>query len=937
MAVTETLRALGGWGLTVRPTIPDELWNKIDYFSHVCIHVGQRVDPRVAGDSLLKSSRYTGVVRAISEKGDSRTIGGSGMAMWLGDADNKGDTIESLLTFTAETFANVIRALLPASGAVTEGTLFTLPSNTYSGTFQFQSPREAIDYLCQTKNAAWRVNGDATLDAGLESDLFVVNPKVVVLRKQGAQTVSSFDDMFLRALGGSLETARDVEDLTTRVLLMAQGSNGEFASATADAAPGVIPYVDLHGNNIKLTRIVQESETDDTNAVARAQLQLNRFLGTRDALTLSSANYDFNGDAHVGDYVYVYDPQIDLMDPANEILFRAQRMNPLKLQLTETSWPVVDGMSVFYRGQDGGWIDLTEYVVPENGDTTLVVGGYNRSLSDGGGGAFPVTPPETNTTVPGVPTWVTPFGGAVYQSPLSGETRAQAQLKWTNPNNTDSSPITDGDHWEIRYRTATAPLYPITHAQMAVYTHTQLAAMGTFAQPITYAQTEWETAYVPWGQLEYRLTELTPNMPYEAQIRAVDNGRPANIGAWSTLASWQAAKDTLPPTTPAAPDVAASLISVQVTHQLGKSTGGTFNLEPDLHHLEVHAQTEPLFEPTPETLLGKLMASWGMITGQIPVVGTFPIKETAAVYVKVVAVDETGNKSLPSPAASSTAELIDSLHVSEVSVSKLTAGVLTADFINAASIKTGETGARVELSYRGVQGYKADNTKALDWRSDSGLLEVIGDAGIRVTGGGNVEIVDGAVIIKNSNGDVIVEMGECADGRHGLQVYRDTGVRVARIGELASTGGEGIELINDLGQLVRVNTLAFGTEAASVSALASTTSTTFGDLPGSAGPFVTATVGNSGRAIVILGSWMVNPSNAQGTASLAINTATGGVILADNIKGVSGPTNNSTSASRAFFVTGLPAGSTDFLMKYRTNTGGVSVSFLDRHMVVIPY
>jgi hypothetical protein len=724
MAITETLRALGSWGVSIDPTIPDEVWKKIDYFDHVCIHVGRKVNPKVAGDSLLKSARYVGPIRTITENGEQRSLSGSGMASWLGDADDKGDVIEDLVTIAPGTsIPDTIRALLPTSGSIVEGTFNTMAGKTYSGTFQFMSPKSAIDYVLQTVDGAWRTNGDGTLDTGNEGDLFTVNPKVVVLRKKGAKTVASFDDMFLRSLGGTLETARDVEDLTTRVLLMAQGSGGAFASATADAPPGAIPYVDIHGNPVKFTRIVQESETDDTNADARAQLQLNRFLSTRDALTLSSAQYDINGDARVGDYLWVYDPEIDVQDYNNEIQFRGKRLNPFKLKLTESTWPITNKMSVFVRTQAGEWLDLSDYVNPENGTTTLVVGGYNRSLSEGSSGAFPVTPPDINTTIPGIPMWVEPFRSGIYQSPTSGETKANVDLEWTRPDNTDASTITDGDHWEIRYRTATSPLYPTTHAQMAFYTHTELAD-GTWGQPIHYDEIDWAVTMVPWESLRVRLGELTPSMPYEAQIRAVDNGKPANVGDWSDLTQFQVARDTLPPATPAAPEVAGSLIAIEVVHRLGRSDGGEFNLDRDLHHLEIHAGLETYFEPTPETLLGKMLASWGMISGEVPVVGTFPVKEVLAMYIKVVAVDLEGNKSLPSPAAVATAELVDDLHVANMSVSKLTAGRLTADVINAASIKTGETGARVEINYRGIQAFNEGNIETVDIDASDGSVHL---------------------------------------------------------------------------------------------------------------------------------------------------------------------------------------------------------------------
>jgi hypothetical protein len=935
MAITETLRGLGSWSLQLKPNIPDELWKDINYYGHIVIHTGKSPDPRIAGDSLLKSSRYTGVLRSISERPDMRAIGGLGMAMWLGDPDNKGDIVETLLNVSG-TFQAVINAVLAGYAAVTPGTIYNVAEN-YTGSFQFQSCREIIDYICQTVGAAWRVNGDATLDAGLESDLFVTDPKMIVVRKRNSsRTVASADDMFLRALSGSLETGRDVEDFTTRVLLMAQGSNGQFASATADIAPGLNPFLDLHGNPIKMTRIVQESETDPTNAEARAQLQLNRFSGTRDALTLSTVNYDIKGDAEVGDYIGVFDPAMGLVDATNEEIFRSERINPIHLKLTEISWPITRGMSAFYRSYLGAWHDLTEYVVYENGDTTLVVGGYNRALTEGGTGAFPVTPPEVDTTIPGPGEWDPPFLQSMYQSPITGESRSEVELKWFRPNNTDLTPMTDLSYYEIRYRTATTPLFPVTIQDVAPYELDELATVG---EPIQYAATEWQYARAPENVLKFRLQELTPGMAYEAQIRAVDSARPANLGAWSDVIEFQMSRDILPPATPAPPVIAANPMAVQMKHFLGRSDGGEFNLDRDLHHLELHGGTEPLFQPTNETLLGKTLANWGMITGQIPIVGSYQITSISPVYFKVVAVDESGNKSLPSSSVKVTAELISDQYVENLTVTKITAGTISADWIIGSYIRTGTQGARVEMSYAGIDGYDALGVKRLNWDADSGQLRVIGKGGIAVTGGGNVEITDGALIVYNAAGIKIVELGECADGRHGLQVYKDNGIRVARVGELESSVDEGIEFRSDVGTLVRASTLAFGVASAEVDTFESTTSSTYVNLA-TVGPFVTVEIGNSGRALVFVTCW-TNISDA-GLIAMSYDVAgPGGYFIAAvtqralyHTSSFGDPTKQ-IRATAMSLMTGLPAGNCTFQAKYRANSQGGGCS--QRQIMVYPY
>jgi len=924
MAITETLRALGSWGLNFKDSISDALWKTIDYFGHIAIVPGKRPGP--LDDSLLRTARYVGPVTRISDSSaDQRSIGGAGMALWLGDAEGKGDVFLTATTLSGD-FDDVIRAVLPPSGAVTEGTLFVTGETFGPSTFQYQTSRDIIDYICQTLgDHAWRVNGDATLDAGLESDLFVVNPKCVIARK-------GLDDMFLRGLAGLAETDRDVEDYTTHVALLAQGINGQFVTAEQQLTAGEIPFVDMHGNKVKRTRIIQESDTDATNAPARALLQLNRFKGTRDALTLSTGDYDIKGKAQVGDYIWAYDPTMDLVDINNEVIFRGQRINPFKLRLTETTWPVTNRMSVLYRAGNGEWLDLSRFVIPETGDTTLVVGGYNRSLTEGGSGTFPITLPDINSTIPGKTVWVLPWVQSQYQSPITGETKSEVEMRWTKPNNTDTSTMTDLAYYDIRYRQSASPLTDYTLEELDGLSD-QLSDLNTVDDPIVLSiEAQWQYAVAPAEVLRFRLQELTPGMTYEAQIRAVDNGKPPNFGEWSDVHQWQASRDIFPPATPAAPEVAANPAAVLITHRLGRADGGQFNMDRDLSHLEVHGSVDPLFTPEESTLIGKMTADWGHITGMIPAVASFQVLQQQPMHFKVVAVDQSGNRSNASVGAVATAELWDDAYIRNLTVDKVTAGTISAEWLIGGKITTGGTGARVDITSDGIKGYSALNQNLLRWSNLDGKLTV--------NGRGGIEINDGALTVKNSNGNVILEIGECLDGRHGVQVYKDNGARVTRIGELES-GSEGIEVVNDLGKLVRVSTLAFGTAASSVTAVQNRVGTTYGDLA-TVGPTLSVEVGNTLRMIVGVGAWCNNAGNNAAYASFDIAGPSGYFLPASFFRsvGVHGPGGSATAsgASKFFLIDGLTAVGTYFVtMKYTSLDATDTAQFSDRHLVVIPF
>ena len=741
MAVRQVLQALGDWDISLKSTTPPDLWDAITYFGHIAFIPG-RLDPAQYGDNLLTAARYVGVVRKRNNGGDDRRtraieqsfeLGGVGMAFWLGDDGDKGDVYETAVDINAASFANSIRALLPASGAIIEGTLTTV-AGTYSGRHQYETPRKAITYVCDTftassgTKAGWRVNANGTLDAGPETALYVTDPRCVISRKTAGKDTSG-----LESVPGAFGVTRDVEDYSTRLVLLAEGEGESIATGSADIAPGLNPYKDIHGNTLKLVRLASESDTPGTLADTRAELLLSQYATSQDELVVETDNYYIEGSFDVGDYVWVYDPNAGLVDTNNEITFRGERLNPIKLQVTEARWPVTEGYTVAYRAANGAWYDLTDHVEWDGSHTVYVtVGGFTRAL-EGAGGQPVGSRPSQDTSVPAAPAWVTPFTGSSY---LTGEgfTRARVVLAWTAPLNVDGSTIIDGDHYEIQHAPNPGSV--------------------------------WQNTFVGWGASTGQLVDLSPGVSYDVRIRAVDKS--GNTGAWSATETFVATEDTIAPSTPAAPAVAASRIAVQITHQLGKASGGTFNLESDLDHFEIHVGASAGFTPDATTLKGKAPANSGMIQAGIPVVATVQVEETTARHVKVIAADITGNKSAASTAASATALLIDDAHISDLTVTKVTAGSVSANWLLAASIRTAASGARVELNASGLQAYNAGGTQTVNIAAADGSVTILGQI-ISGTSGRRLEIMPTSTFLPE------------------LRFYANTGANYAYIN--ASSGG----------------------------------------------------------------------------------------------------------------------------------------------------
>jgi hypothetical protein len=124
-----------------------------------------------------------------------------------------------------------------------------------------------------------------------------------------------------------------------------------------------------------------------------------------------------------------------------------------------------------------------------------------------------------------------------------------------------------------------------------------------------------------------------------------------------------------------------------------------------------------------------------------------------------------------------------------------------------------------------------------------------------------------------------------------------------------------------------------GVQAARIDAAESTTSTALTDLT-TIGPAVTATIGASGRALVIIGARVRNSvaGNVSGMAPAVSGATTRAAV--GGVEAVVTTLTTDIRASSAFVMTGLTAGSNTFTAKYVVSAGTGTWSFRD--IAVIP-
>lgn len=371
--IEERLMKVGRWGLKLKDDTPksvrDLLKLETSGFGHIAITPTRLDDTTLTSALVLAASRYTGVYR---ERPSEYEMSGPGPGFWLGDENHKGDVLEAALTKSGGTFVQWITDLRPIS--LIAGT-YNAVGGALSHTFLLLDRRTALDYLCDYFGAEWKVTPNLKLHGGTAAQLFVSSPTAVVQRRAGGR------DPNVTGIRADLDTAKDYDDYATRVVVVAGGAG---AGSSMGAAQFVSPFKDVNGNAVILTEFVESSDTVAGNEAAVATTLLTDVENLRRAVKLSSDAYDIGADIKPGDSIYVWDEQLDLYDTANPLQYRGDLIFPISLRCLAYSWPVQQGMGVYFRAPDaGGTItDLSDWVVFETGTTSIEVGAQARAATD---------------------------------------------------------------------------------------------------------------------------------------------------------------------------------------------------------------------------------------------------------------------------------------------------------------------------------------------------------------------------------------------------------------------------------------------------------------------------------------------------------------------------------------------------------------------------
>ena len=356
--ITEVMMSQGSWDIALSPASPDELWDDLESFGHLVV-TSQWIDPTMYGDTaMLAAARYVGplLTKAATEDG-GMALTGSNMAWWLGDENGVGELIELEVKLNSSTLSNALDKLLPLTGSITKGSVTEPPGTTYEGVHQWETPLEAIRTVCASMGVEFRVNPDGTLDAGPKANVFnVTNPTVVVTRYPGK------DPEYLSADSESMVLSLDASQYASRGIVVTEDSdNVKTLVGYNDRIPAPT-QVDIHGNFIN--RTIMAETFGSPVSVATYLLSTMADHATIAEINIGTTfNEMSEGSFEIGDGFWAYDPPA-FWDASNEISYRGEIINPKLLRLLSASWPIREGMGVFYRTPNvtPTYIDLTRYV-----------------------------------------------------------------------------------------------------------------------------------------------------------------------------------------------------------------------------------------------------------------------------------------------------------------------------------------------------------------------------------------------------------------------------------------------------------------------------------------------------------------------------------------------------------------------------------------------
>ena len=877
MSIQEKVMAPGTFQVQLSAsTTPNSIINSIDPWGQILIHTTRVDENTLSNQDMIKSARYVGITQNLEYDLDTFTVSGKGTMAYLGDSDSRGlvvaetSTSGSVRSYTNDSLSDVLdrttatpygllrtgdtaaqQAVRTKTGSIINPTTGT---TTYTGDHYLESVYKAVKYVCEHFDAEFYVDNEGYLYAGRPEDIFSghdTDPTAIIIREGQGE-----DPNIEGFIPAAITTGFNAEEYITKVELIPTGASKEVSMAEATVSTN--EYKDLFNNNLKRIQVVKDASATESNYQARANKALSEYNRLKKTVNVSLEGYDISGSFKVGDKIFIYDPQVGFEDTESkassesrdlfQVVYQGQTLNPEKIRVVGMSYPIQEGMGVYYRNSStGNIIDLTDYVEFESGDISLEIGDVNQTLSTDFSTAAAVINQGTNDefTIPDQPT--KPSDGTVgfdatkgtYRDG-SGAAKGFIKLDWTTPQNKNGTTILDGSHFLIQWRM-------VSDRDGNNILDENDVALDT---------SDYMSASVDFDQTSYVIENLNIGFTYTVRLFAFDlKNHSSDVVQQAAI---QIPRSAFAPNKPATPEnsqgsLAIGLLRAQIVHNLAQvkdSDGNTitnvvnYSLDRDLSHLNVYGATSS-FTMTYDSTNKKIQQSDidSYFLGTIPVgvaavdlgvsaVGTINLDAlnlttNDTVYFYVTAVNTSGRESEPSDIFDSDGAnpLINSSHIGTavittahidtaqvtdakivtLGVNKLTSGTISAKQITLATASGVDSYIESDNYSTGTAGFRINSNGNAEFNNGNFRGDITGASGTftgSITGasgtfggnlsGGTIDIggSDSSSFHVDSDGDMWLGASSYASAPFKVSASGDATASTLIVSAISITGGE---------------------------------------------------------------------------------------------------------------------------------------------------
>lgn len=394
MPITDRLMQTGSWSLELLPHAPDNVRKAMAiYGSQVYFTPAEIPDDDVDLTTLREAAFYAGMVTRRQKR--SLRFGGPNLLGFLvsskGGPGIPGAGITPALPYT---FTQVIQTWvdgLTKSNGLTYGTAYSPTATTVNDAVDFtQDPplKAALDTVAKTTGNEYVCRPTGLIDYGVATSLFNASPNVLIAPglggREGTLKALEVDD-------SSWDPAGDIDSFRNYGYVV---QNNRVTHSTA--VQNLTEYVRFAIFNDPTTSVAYYSDPifsnsdNATDTGNMAQAAANEFANEHLTLPAQVREYCLHRFAIPGDYVWVHDPDSDIVDRSNPQTFQGDTIFPKTMRLMGFTSPIEAGMGVrvvsgeVLASGPAEIVNVTNYVRWERGRTSLELDSLPYRLGDVG-------------------------------------------------------------------------------------------------------------------------------------------------------------------------------------------------------------------------------------------------------------------------------------------------------------------------------------------------------------------------------------------------------------------------------------------------------------------------------------------------------------------------------------------------------------------------